>query len=203
MSVRIILASKSPRRSELLGLAGIDFLVVDSAVDEDHVRAETPELLAINLSKLKASAVADKYPTNIILAADTIVVCDKITSKIGIQIGESIVLGKPRDKQEAREMIELLASREHRVITAFNIKHKERGIDYSKAVETSVRFRALGNSEIDWYINTDEPYDKAGAYGAQGHAQSFISSITGSYSNVVGLPLSDVVLALKEIQGSM
>lgn len=199
--IKIILASKSPRRSELLSLAGIDFQVVDSNVDEDNIREDSPENLAISLSRLKANVVAEQYHSNLILAADTIVVSDTLKAEVGIQIGSSLVLGKPRDKLEAIAMIKLLSGREHRVITAFCLRHKERQIDYAKAVQTVVTFREVEAKELDWYVNTDEPYDKAGAYGAQGHAQSFISSIKGSYSNVVGLPLSEVVVEIRKLEG--
>jgi septum formation protein len=199
--MRILLASKSPRRKELLTLAGLDFDITESDVDENSITANTPESLALKLAELKAEAVAKKNPTCLVIGADTIVVSDVAQTKVGRACGQSVVLEKPKDKDDAREILTLLSGTDHKVITAFSLISLDKKIKISKAVETIVSFREITKQELEYYLDSKEPYDKAGAYGAQGYAQSFITSIQGSYTSVVGLPLSEVVTEIRGIIG--
>lgn len=181
---RLILASASPRRRELLAQFGIDFSVIPSRFAEERVPYTRPEPYARELAAGKADAVAADYPESWVLAADTIVVVDER------------LLGKPADRGEAREMMRVLGGRSHRVYTGFSLRRKAGGRASDAVVRTEVRFRALTSEEIEWYVRTDEPYDKAGGYGIQGRAGLFVSGIDGSCANVVGLPVAEVVGAL-------
>ena len=197
--MRILLASKSPRRKELLSIAGINFEIVESDLDESQVASNSPELLASKLAELKAHGVAEKNKDALVIGADTIVVCDQQDAKLGVLCGNSLVLGKPKDKDEARAMIMILSDSQHKVITAFSLISINKNIKIIKHVETKVSFRKINQDELEKYIESDEPYDKAGGYGAQGYAQSFISTIEGSYTNVVGLPLAEVITELRTV----
>lgn len=182
-----ILASKSPRRIELLKQMGIDNLeIIPSKVKETFLSGEEPHVHARRLSEEKADAVACLHPDAWVLGADTIVVID----------GE--ILGKPHNPSEARTMLRMLSGREHRVFTGFTIINKSRNILIGDCAESTVIFREMGEDEITWYINTPEPYDKAGSYAVQGIGAFFIKEIRGSYTNVMGLPLCEVVDVLKE-----
>lgn len=179
--IPLILASKSPRRLELLNSAGIDPIVIESNYEEPERIDELPDEYAKKLSYFKALSVSEKNMDNYVLGADTIVVLkDKI-------------LGKPKSKDMAREMIFDLSGKTHEVITGFSLISPQHKKIFTDSVSTSVNFRKLSLNEVEWYINTEEPYDKAGGYGIQGKAGSFVESIDGSYSNVVGLPLSEVI----------
>ena len=182
-----ILASASPRRKELLENLGFRFTVLPSGVSETFLDGESPGAHVIRLSLEKSRFVAARNPRKWILGADTAVV-------IG---GE--VLGKPRTPGEAREMLRKLSGKGHRVITGFALVRDGEPPAVSRAVETLVVFRDIPEDELAWYVRTPEPYDKAGAYAAQGVAAAFIGEIYGSYTNVVGLPLCEVVSALKEV----
>jgi septum formation protein len=184
---RLILASVSPRRIELLRLAGIDFTVMPSGIDESSRPGETPREHVLRLSEEKALAVAGTHPGCRVLGADTIVVV----------AGE--ILGKPGSAAEARAMLEKLSGREHEVFTGFSIAGPGKGLPLRRVVESKVLFREITDGEMDWYTGTEEPYDKAGAYAVQGVAAVFIREIHGSYTNVMGLPLCEVVEALREI----
>ncbi len=187
MAGKLILASASPRRKELLELAGLDFEVVPGEVDETRRQGETPRQYVLRLAREKALAVSRDHPGTWVLGADTIVLVD----------GE--ILGKPHSRDEAKDMLRKLSGREHRVITGFAVLKKEGGIALADAVETSVVFKEMSPDEIDWYAGTGEPYDKAGGYAAQGAGASLIREIRGSYTNVVGLPLCEVVDALRRV----
>jgi septum formation protein len=139
------------------------------------------------LALQKAAEVAGKHGHRWVLAADTIVV-----------IGGSI-LGKPKDSPEARDMLERLSGREHRVITGYCILQASSGMKREGMAVTRVRFKKLSQEEIQWYLETGEPFDKAGAYAIQGKAAFMVKEILGSYTNVVGLPLCEVVEALREL----
>jgi septum formation protein len=182
---RLILASASPRRSELLRRMGLDFEVIPSGEDEAFCRGETPREHVLRLSEEKALAIARHRPDDWVLGADTVVIVD----------GE--VLGKPGSPAEAREMLGKLSGREHEVFTGFCIVRQGTGTRIREVVESSVRFREITGDEMAWYTVSEEPYDKAGAYAAQGMSAFFIREIRGSYTNVVGLPLCEVVDALK------
>ncbi len=177
----LILASKSPRRRYLLNQAGLDFLVVPSRVDESKILMRDPEQYVIELAEAKADDVAKKYPESWVIGADTIVV-----------IGDAI-LGKPRSKDDARKMLLRLSGRTHQVYTGFAVCCKARKRFFSQVVKTDVLFKELSEEEIQWYIHTPEPFDKAGAYAIQGMGTFLVRSIHGSYTNVVGLPVCEII----------
>lgn len=177
---RIILASGSPRRRELLGELGIEPIVRPADVDETPRAGESPETLVARLAQAKATAI-DADATDLVIAADTVVA-----------VGGDI-LGKPDDETHAASMLRRLSGTTHRVITGVHVR---RGDVERNAVETtSITFRGLTDREIADYVATGEPMDKAGAFAIQGLAAGFVMAIDGSHSNVVGLPL-DVVVAL-------
>lgn len=187
ISGKLILASASPRRIELLQLMGLDFEVLPSGIDEAFRHGETPREHVLRLSEEKALTVASSHPDDWVLGADTIVII----------AGE--VLGKPESVSEAKEMLEKLSGQEHEVFTGFSIVKQKTGTLIREVVESSVLFRDITDDEMDWYAGSQEPYDKAGAYAAQGMGAFFIREIRGSYTNIMGLPLCEVVDALKRI----
>jgi septum formation protein len=188
ISGKFILASKSPRRIELLKQMGIENLdIIPSKVKETVLCNEIPQDHARRLSDEKAEAIACLHPDAWVLGADTIVVID------------NDILGKPHNPSEARTMLLRLSGREHRVFTGFTIICKSRNISVGDCVESSVIFRHMTDDEIAWYIHTPEPYDKAGGYAVQGIGAFFIKEIHGSYTNVMGLPLCEVVNTMKDI----
>ncbi len=186
---QLVLASASPRRRELLEQVGLSFLVHPSQADESELPGETPEEHVMRLSRVKAKEVADRMeiPGRFFLGSDTIVLRD------------NEILGKPADAEEAATMLRSLAGRSHQVISGFAIVDRATGQVQEKTVTTQVWFRPLTDREIDGYIASAEPMDKAGAYGIQGLGAFMVSRIEGSYSNVVGLPLCEVVQALEAI----
>ncbi|MBI9074831.1 MAG: septum formation inhibitor Maf [Desulfatibacillum sp.] len=177
----LILASASPRRSYLLEQAGLDFEVIVSEVDETCPAGASPEECVAMLSEKKALAVAIDHPDCWVLGADTIVVAD------------GRICGKPGSTKEAREMLTLLGGRTHHVLTGCCILHEARGIRHTEVVSTRVTFKSLTPDEIEWYLDTGEPFDKAGAYAIQGIGTFLVKSISGSYTNVVGLPVCEVI----------
>lgn len=177
----VILASKSPRRRYLLKQAGINFVVVPSQIDESKIWMKKPEEYVKKLAEAKADDVAYKYPDSWVIGADTIVV-----------IGDAI-LGKPRSIEDARNMLLRLSGQTHQVYTGFAICCKARERLFSQIVKTDVLFKNLSEEEIQWYIHTPEPFDKAGAYAIQGMGTFLVRSIHGSYTNVVGLPVCEVI----------
>ena len=185
VSGRFILASASPRRVELLRLAGLGFDVVPARVNETCMEGETPEEHVLRLSEEKAKAIAGRNPGAWVLGADTVVLI------------HSEILGKPRTISAAKEMLSKLSGQEHRVLTGFTIARKAAGILVRDVVVSWVTFKDIPKDEMAWYIRSDEPYDKAGGYAVQGKGALFIREIRGSYTNVMGLPLCEVVEALK------
>lgn len=183
--MRLILASASPRRAELLRAAGIPFSVVAAALDERFHAGEPPEAAVARLAEAKAGAIAAQHPEAVVLGADTTVV-------VG---GEA--LGKPPDAEDAARMMRTMSGRAHHVLTGICLCHQGRRLTHVEP--TQVRMASLSEAEIAWYVGTDEPYDKAGGYAVQGLASRFIEGIEGSYSNVVGLPISSVYRLLKEL----
>jgi septum formation protein len=173
----LILASASPRRAELLKAAGIEVEVRPASIDEGIDPGEAAEAYARRVASDKARAGVAASPGRAVLAADTVVVVD----------GE--ILGKPRDAADARRMLGLLSGRTHEVLTAVALVTPDGRSEAGLAV-TVVEFAALSPREIDWYVATGEPADKAGGYAIQGLASRFVARIEGSYSNVVGLPVS-------------
>jgi len=182
-SSKVILASVSPRRRQLLAAAGISFEVVESLVPERHEPGEPARDYALSMAREKAGAVSSRFPEAIVIGADTIVLC------------ETQILEKPAHPDDARRMLGMLSGRVHTVVTAFALV---RGgcILESSPVESQVTFRKLAEAEINDYIATEEPFDKAGAYGIQGVGGGFISHVEGSRDNVMGLPTERVVAAL-------
>jgi septum formation protein len=179
----LLLASASPRRHQLLTQAGVRFEAIESGVQEQRMAGEAAAAYALRLAQDKAGAVAARYPAAWVLGADTVVV-------VGTE-----VLEKPRDRAHARWMIGLLAGHAHQVITGFALMRAERLLE-CQAVTSLVTFRPLSAGEIEAYILTEEPYDKAGAYAVQGQGRSLIEKVEGSLTNVMGLPIEEVMAAL-------
>ncbi len=186
MSVNIILASSSPRRKELLESVGLNFQIITPETEETHLKGESAEDFALRLSKDKALSVSRECEEGtVVIGADTVVV-----------VGNDI-LGKPLDENDAASMLRKISGREHRVLTAFSIVKPKSQVLHSEIVETLVGVKNLAASEIQGYIMTGEPMDKAGAYGIQGIGAFMVRQIRGSYTNVVGLPLVELLEALK------
>ena len=184
MKNRLILASRSPRRSELLKQLGFDFDIIPSRVEERSDYPETPREQVIRLAEAKAADVEGQYPGRWVVAADTVVFVD------------GTVLGKPKDPQEALDMLNRLSGREHSVLSGFAVRNFEKNKGAHQAVQTAVKMKPLTSAEMRWYVNTGEPFDKAGGYAIQGMGAFMIESIRGSYTNVVGLPLCELIQAL-------
>ncbi len=183
---KIILASTSPRRKELLAKTGLVFEVVASNYEEDMTLSLNPHELAKYLSRGKAEAVSKEHSNAVIIAADTFAV-----------FGGKI-LGKPHTPEKAKETLTMLSSSVHSIITGFTVLDITGNKSISHTVETKVYFRTLIDEEIDQYVATGEPLDKGGAYGIQGLGSKLVDKIEGSYSNVVGLPVEEVMMVLKE-----
>lgn len=180
----IILASQSPRRQELLKLITSDFEIKVSNVDETLPDKITPKEAVMYLSKIKAEPFADG--DDIVIGADTVVALD------------GKILGKPKSKENAKEMLRFLSGRTHSVFTGVTLASGKKTKTF--AVETKVKFFELTNEEIDAYIKTKEPFDKAGAYGIQGYGSLLVEKIDGDYFNVVGLPVSTLARELKAFE---
>lgn len=181
--MHIILASGSPRRKELFSHLGLDFEISIPSVDEKTRQGEHPEDFCHRISIDKAAIAGRDYPDALVIAADTIVVI------------EGSILGKPRDEKQAFAYLSLLQDKTHEVYTGYTIMNK--GDNKTRVIRTRVRFRAMTAEEISWYISTGEPLDKAGAYAVQAIGSIFIDRIEGSYTNVIGLPMSDLYYDLK------
>jgi len=179
----MILASKSPRRKELLSMLGLDFTVQTADIDETMDPALTVEQAVAAVCRNKAEAVGRTAPGQLVLAADTVVVVD------------DRILGKPATEGEAAEMLHALSGRRHRVLTAFCLWRD--GVREEHVEETFLRFRPLSDREIASYIATGSPMDKAGAYGIQDQAAVFAEALEGDYYNVMGLPLCALTKALR------
>jgi septum formation protein len=183
---RLILASGSPRRKELLTKIGLQFEVQPADYDESQISCSDPCEMAKNISLAKARAVAERNPDAVIIAADT------------FGCLEGILLGKPQTADEAERMLRALSGKPHQVITGFTIIDMSAGKTVTRSVETTVYFRDLSAAEITAYINTGEPMDKAGAYAIQGLGAVLVDRIEGDFYNIIGLPLSALVESLKE-----
>lgn len=184
--MRFILASSSPRRRELLASIGVDFDVVPSHVPEEHQHGEAPEEYVARLSRDKAAAIAAQHPSRWIIAADTTVL-----------LGDQL-LEKPADERDAVRMLSLIAGRTHTVYTGVTLQNAERDYHETRVAESEVRMLPLPPQDIEWYVRTGEPMDKAGSYAVQGIGAMFIDSIHGSYTNVVGLPLAMLFQMLRK-----
>ena len=186
--MKLILASSSPRRAEILANAGVPFSVLSSAVDESPYPDEAPAALVQRLANAKADLVtARAVGPAIVLAADTVVVLD------------DKILGKPRSVEDARNMLQQLSGRTHAVLTGVALIRLPDGERRQFIESTLVHFRPITDEELSSYLATQEPYDKAGAYAIQGLAGRYIPRIEGCYFNVVGLPLSRVLTELQTL----
>jgi len=184
MSSKLILASGSPRRRQLLSAAGLSFELQESGIEERRLPQERAREYALRMAQAKALAVARRHPACLVLGADTVVEC------------QAEILEKPVDAADAQRMLTILAGRGHVVITAFAVARASRLIE-TQAVQSEVFFRPLSETEIRAYIASGEPFDKAGGYGIQGLGGSFISRVDGPRDNVMGLPVAKVLAALK------
>lgn len=182
----LILASASPRRRGLLQKLGLKFKVMPSYLEERNISSGTPGEKARIWAFLKAEAIAKQHQ-GVIIGADTIVVLE----------GE--ILGKPHNETEAKKMLRRLSGNTHTVITALAVINTRSDSRIVTSVESQVSFRKLNQEEINSYIATKEPMDKAGAYGIQGGAARFVTQVQGCYTNVVGLPISSCLESLKQI----
>jgi septum formation protein len=174
----LVLASRSPRRKELLGVLGVSFSIVVPTIDESPRAEESPENYVVRVAREKARDVASRVSRSVVLSADTVVTID----------GE--ILGKPHDRADAIRMLARLSGREHQVFTAVCVINQLSGEMREGLETTAVSFRKLSPQEIEDYIERENVMDKAGAYAIQGFASVFIPRISGSYSNVMGLPLA-------------
>jgi septum formation protein len=177
----LILASKSPRRKLLLEQAGLNFSVVVSQFRESSLAWSEPVRYTRDLARAKAEEVAGRFPDSWVIGADTIVISD----------GE--LLEKPVSVDDARRMLIRLSGAVHEVYTGFAVIHQGKAHIHVDAVRSEVEFKPLSAGEIEWYIHTDEPYDKAGAYAIQGLGSCLVKAVKGSYTNVVGLPVCEVM----------
>jgi len=184
---RLILASRSPRRRTLLEQAGLTFTVIPGNFDEDGVPLTAPADYVKTLAGAKADAIAERFPESCVIGADTIVTID------------DAILGKPADPAAARKMLCRLSGQTHGVFTGYAIIGKHKRIRINDAIKTDVQFKELSDDEIDWYIRTGEPFGKAGAYAIQGLGTFLVRRINGSYTNVVGLPVCEVIETLLKI----
>jgi septum formation protein len=188
MANRLILASRSPRRYELLKQMGLDFDVIPSRIEEGNLLSgEPPGEHVLRLSEAKARDAGMHYPEAGVIGADTVVFVD------------GTVLGKPKNREEAMEMLRQLSGKEHTVLTGFSVNHLRKGKKGQEAVQTSVKVKPLTEDEMKWYIGTGEPFDKAGAYAIQGIGSFMIECIRGSYTNVVGLPVCELIQMLSRL----
>ena len=184
--MKLILASGSPRRRELLTRAHIDFEVMQSGLEEVRATNESASDYALRMARDKALAVSRRHPNRAVLAADTVVEC------------AGAILEKPADIADATRMLSMLSGKTHTVVTAFAIASNAE-IVANEAVVSRVTFRGLSADEIAHYIATGEPFDKAGAYGIQGIGGGFISHVDGSRDNVMGLPTDEVIATLRRL----
>lgn len=182
--MNLILASQSPRRKELLGLFHVPFIVRVADIDETMDLNAAPYSEVARVSRLKALAVP-READDVVIAADTIVVC------------EGKVLGKPRDAEQAKQMLRLLSGRDHQVMTGMTVIRGDAAAVVTEV--TDLHFRDLTDREIDAYVASGEPMDKAGAYGIQGGAALFCQRLEGDYYNVMGLPVCRLAQVLKEL----
>ena len=180
----LILASQSPRRRELLGLTGLDFIVRAADIDETMDSGRAPFEEVVRVSRLKALAV-ERERDDVVIAADTIVVCG------------GTVLGKPRDEADAFRILNLLSGRDHEVMTGMTVVRGDEIVTHTEV--TRIHFRELHPDEIHAYIASGEPMDKAGAYGIQGGAALFADEMVGDYYNVMGLPVCRLAVILRSL----
>ena len=177
---KIILASKSSRRKQLLSRILDDFKIINSNLDESKIKIDDPAKYCINLSYLKAKTVSKNFKNDIIIGADTIVFLN------------NTILGKPKDYNEAFNMLKRLSGQTHTVFTGVTILSINNKVNINFSEKTNVTFYDISDNQIDWYIKNNNPYDKAGSYGIQDGSQLFVKAINGNYENVIGLPISKI-----------
>lgn len=182
----MILASKSPRRKEILESIGLNIEVITETVDESS-NLDTVEDKIKEISLKKVISVANKNIDKYVVGADTVVEID----------GE--ILGKPKNRDDAKNMLKRLSNRKHRVITAYTLMNIEKKIEITRAIVSYVVFRELSDVEIEWYLDTNEPFDKAGSYGIQGYGKIFVSKIEGDFYSIMGFPVQDFMVDLKNL----
>ena len=187
-SHKIILASQSPRRAEILRMIGVNFKVDSSNINEEMNQKIEQNEIAIILSKAKAEKISQKYPNNIIIGADTIVVYNEK------------IFGKPKDKNESRKMLKALSGDCHKVITGVTIMNKKLGVLKTFSETTKVFVKKIPRNQIEFYVNNYNTLDKAGSYGIQEWFSVWIKKINGCYYNVMGLPVSKLHKHLAEIE---
>ena len=192
--MKFILASKSPRRKEILENLGLDFVIITSEADESYDEGMNPSDVVMLLSAKKATAVKEKLlrdgvdlSDTVIIAADTVV------------FAKNEILGKPSDKEDSVRMLKMLRGSTHSVLSGITVIFD--GSSASAYEETFVKFAEMSDEDIDWYVRSGETCDKAGAYAIQGHASMFIRSIEGCYFNVVGLPVAALTALLSRVFG--
>ena len=188
---KIILASKSPRRAEILSMIGVNFKVESSNIYEEINQKIEQNEIAINISKAKAEKISNKYPNDIIIGADTIVVFNEE------------IFGKPKDKNESKIMLEALSGNSHKVITGVTIMNKKLGILKTFSEITEVFVQKIPTKQIEFYVNNFNTLDKAGSYGIQEWFSVWIKRINGCYYNVMGLPVSKLYKYLIESERLM
>jgi len=187
-SYKIILASQSPRRAEILRMIGVNFKVDSSNINEEINQKIEQNEIAIILSKAKAEKISQKYPNNIIIGADTIVVYNEK------------IFGKPKDKNESKKMLKALSGNCHKVITGVTIMNKKLGVLKTFSETTKVFVKKIPRNQIEFYVNNYNTLDKAGSYGIQEWFSVWIKKINGCYYNVMGLPVSKLHKHLAEIE---
>tara|TARA_B100000212_G_scaffold186840_1_gene140924 strand:+ start:418 stop:1002 length:585 start_codon:yes stop_codon:yes gene_type:complete len=185
---KIILASQSPRRAEILRMIGVNFKVDSSNINEEMNQKIEQNEIAMNISKAKAEKISQKYPNNIIIGADTIVVHNEK------------IFGKPKDKNESRKMLKALSGDCHKVITGVTIMNKKLGVLKNFSESTKVFVQTIPTKQIEFYVNNYNTLDKAGSYGIQEWFSVWIKKINGCYYNVMGLPVSKLYKHLTEIE---
>jgi septum formation protein len=185
---KLILASRSPRRAEILNAVGWPFEMVPANIDETRFESEAAVPYVRRLAQTKAETVAKDLPSGLVLGADTVVLVDEN------------ILGQPRHAEDAGRMLKLLSGRWHEVLTGVALVRAGQGEVMADHETTWVRFAEMSAAEIEWYVATGEPMDKAGAYAVQGRAGLFIEEIEGDYFNIVGLPVRLVYKLARKIQ---
>ena len=180
----LLLASASPRRQEFLAQLGLAFTIRSADIDETPLADEPPEAFALRMARTKAEQVALAHPEACVIAADTVVTLDRV------------IFGKPRDPQDALAILQALRGRTHEVITGFALLCPALALSETRVVTSQVSFAAFADEVLQAYVESGEPMDKAGAYGIQGRGAFLVQHLSGSYSNVVGLPLSELVQLL-------
>lgn len=184
MSKHLILASSSPRRQELLTQVNIPYTIRKADTDESQITTNDPVKKVTQLATLKGQETSILHVDDVILSADTVVSY------------QNDIFGKPKDKQDAIRMLSSLSGSTHTVYTGVMIRSMDQSVSFVE--KANVKFWPLTNSEIDWYVSTEEPYDKAGAYGIQAIGAMFVKKITGDYFTIMGLPISRVCQELKQ-----